>query len=76
LSESLIKLIFKGLPTKEKIAIKVGSATLCQVERIYAVATFKVYIKIGSIIIDTILNSRVEVNIIIRLLVNKARLTI
>jgi Aspartyl protease len=75
-SESLTKLMFKGLPAKEEIAVKVGSAALRQVERTYAAATPKVRVKIGSITIDTMLDSGAEVNVMTRSLADKAGLTV
>jgi hypothetical protein len=56
-SESLTKLMFKGLPMKEEIAMKVGSTALRQAERTYAVATPKIRVKIGNIIVDAMFDS-------------------
>src|SRR5271168_764587 len=42
----------------------------------YIATTLKVYIKVGNIYIDAMLNSSAEVNVITRLLIDRARLTV
>ena len=70
--------MFKGIPKKDKdvIVAKVGNMLMQRAKRMYAAATLKAHIKVKGIYIDAILNSSVEVNVIIKLLANKARLTI
>ena len=42
----------------------------------YIVAILKVHVKIGGIVVNGILNSSIEVNIIIKALIDKARLIV
>src|SRR5436309_3074363 len=80
LSKSLIKLIFKRIPKKSNnksmIVVKVENASLQRDKWTYVATTPKIYIKIGSVFVDAMLDSSVEVNVITRSLVDKARLTI
>jgi hypothetical protein len=74
-SDSLTKLMFKGLPMKE-IDVKVGSTSLRQSERTYAAATPKIRVKIGNTYADAMLDSGAEVNVMTRALANRAELTV
>ena len=70
--------MFKGIPKKDKdvIVAKVGNMLMQKAERMYTAATLKAHIKVGSVYVDAMLNSGIEVNVITRLLTDKARLTV
>ena len=56
--------------------MKVGATALRQVERTYAAATPKIRVKIGNAIVDAMLDSGAEVNVMTRSLADKAGLTV
>src|SRR5438045_1786296 len=77
--DSLMKLMFKGIPKEidEKVpVVKVGNMLLQKDHRMYAAVTLKVHIKIGNITVNAMLDSGMKVNVMMRALVDKARLTI
>ena len=75
--ESLMKLMFKSIPKKSDniVVANVGNVVMQRDKWMFVVATPKVQVKVGSIYVDVMLDSRVEVNVITRSLANKARLT-
>ena len=72
--------MFKGIPKKSNdesmIVAKVENASLQRDEQTYVATTSKVCIKIGNVLVNTMLDSNTKVNMITRSLVDKARLTI
>ena len=80
LSESLMKLMFKDIPKKSNnksiTVAKVENAFLQRDEQTYTAATPKACVKISNIIVDAMLDSSTEVNIITRSLADMARLTV
>ena len=76
-SKSLIKLMFKSILKKSNdiVVANIGNVIMQRDEQTFVVATPKVQVKVRSIYIDTMLDSRVEVNMMTRSLVDKARLT-
>ena len=77
-SESLMKLMFKGIPKKDEdvVIAKVGNMSVRRAERTYAAATPKARVKIGNIYVDAMLDSGAEVNVMTRSLADKAGLTV
>src|SRR5438045_6892842 len=77
--DSLMKLMFKGIPKKieEEVPVaKVGNVSLQKDYREYAVKTPKIHVKIGDIVMDVMLDTGAEVNVMTRALTDKARLTV
>ena len=61
---------------KEILVAKVGNIAIQKSYKEYIAKTLKIYIKIKDIVVDTMLNTSIEVNVITKALANKARLTI
>ena len=76
-SKSLMKLMFKGISKKSDdiVVANVRNVTIQRDEQTFVAATPKVQVKVKSTYIDAMLDNKVEVNMMTRSLVDKARLT-
>ena len=73
------KLMFKGLPKKVEdnmLVAKIGNIIIQRDFREYTANTPKVCVKIEDIVVDKMLDSSIEVNVMTRALANKVGLTI
>ena len=73
----LIKLMFKGILIKiEEILVAKIRNVRMQDYKEYTAKTLKIQACINNIIVNIILNTSIKVNVIIKALANKARLTV
>src|SRR5438045_1152977 len=77
-SESLMKLMFKGILKKgdDMVVANVGNVAMQRDEWTFAAATPKVRVKVRSTYVDAMLDSGAEVNVMMRSLADRAGLTV
>ena len=78
-SDSLMKLMFRGIPKKisdEMPVAKVGNVAIKRSYREYAAKTPKIRVKIGDVVVDAMLDTGAEVNVMTKALADKAGLTV